>query len=202
MAEVRKHIDRIVDETARVGRIVADLLAFSRRSKPQRIMANINPVISNALAIIGHKLKLMNVEVRLALSEDVPPILCDASQMQQVLINLVINGAEATQGKAGARVTIATDYDRHSGSVILRISDNGEGIPPEYLPKIFDPFFTTKGVGKGVGLGLAVVYGIVHAHRGDIEAKSEPRGGTVITVTLPCAEQEGEHAVDVAEQQG
>ncbi len=198
--EVRKHIDRIVEETARVGRIVADLLAFSRRSKPQQTRSDINSVVLAALAIIGHKLKLMNVEVELCLANDLPPILCDAPQMQQVLINLAMNGAEATQGRTGAKLKIATRHEPQSGSVSLQVSDNGDGIPQEYLSKIFDPFFTTKEEGKGVGLGLAVVYGIVQAHRGDIEAKSEPNVGTVFTVTLPCDEVKGERSIDVAGQ--
>lgn len=191
--EVRKHIDRIVDETGRVGRIVADLLAFSRRSKPQRAKTDVNSVVSSAIAILDHKLKLMNVSVAMSLREDLPPILCDASQMQQVLMNLVMNGAEAAQGRNGACVKVVTDFDRQADSVLLQVSDNGEGIPPEYLSKIFDPFFTTKEEGKGVGLGLAVVYGIVQEHRGDIEAKSDVRNGTVITVTLPRSETGVEH---------
>ncbi len=189
VAEVRQHIDRIVDETGRVGRIVADLLAFSRRSKPQRTATDINSIVASSLAIINHKLELMNVEVQKSLAAGMPPVFCDASQIQQVLVNLVMNGAEATQGRTGARVTVETAYESSTGSVLIRVGDNGQGIPPDVLPKIFDPFFTTKEEGKGVGLGLAVVYGIVHAHHGDIEAKSNADSGTVITVTLPRGEE-------------
>jgi two-component system NtrC family sensor kinase len=189
--EVRKHVDRIVDETSRVGRIVADLLAFSRRSKPQHSKTDINTVIHSTMRIIEHKLKLMDVEVQLCLGDALPVILCDASQMQQVLINIIMNGAEACQGRDSAAVKIDTRYDAQATSIVLQVSDNGDGIAPENLSKIFDPFFTTKEEGKGVGLGLAVVYGIVQAHHGDIEVKSNPKKGSTFTVTLPVTNPEG-----------
>lgn len=202
IAEVRKHVDRIVDETSRVGRIVADLLAFSRRSKPQQMQADINTVVHSALSIIGHKLKLMNIDLELCLANNLPVVLCDVSQMQQVLINLIMNGAEATQGRVGARVRIATRFDEASKTLILEVGDNGDGIPEEFLSKIFDPFFTTKEEGKGVGLGLAVVYGIVQAHHGDIEAKSHPGTGTLFSVTLPVTENEPDIASSGDAQKG
>jgi two-component system, NtrC family, sensor kinase len=190
VAEVRSHIDRIVDETSRVGRIVADLLAFSRRSKPQRSQADVNAIINSSVAIISHKLKLMNVELELCFGRALPNVLCDASQIQQVVINLIMNGAEATQGRSGAKISVTTRFDHEAGSILLLVADNGDGIPEENLSRIFDPFFTTKEEGKGVGLGLAVVYGIVQAHHGDIEAKSSPKTGTVFTVTLPATEND------------
>ena len=118
------------------------------------------------------------------LCEDLPAAPCDASQIQQVVLNLVLNAAEATQ----TQDRTARDRDPRSpasGEVLLTVSDNGEGIPPENLAKIFDPFFTTKPEGKGVGLGLAVSYGIVEAHGGDIEVKSKVGEGTTFTVSLP-----------------
>jgi len=102
-----------------------------------------------------------------------------------------MNGAEACQGRDGATVKIDTRYDAQATSIVLQVSDNGDGIAPENLSKIFDPFFTTKEEGKGVGLGLAVVYGIVQAHHGDIEVKSNPKKGSTFTVTLPVTNPEG-----------
>ena len=186
--EVRNHIDRIVEETSRVGRIVADLLVFSRTSKPQHASMNLNSVVRSTLSIIGHKLELMDVEIRCCLADDLPVVSCDGSQMQQVLINIIMNGAEACQGRNGAAVTVSTACDHPAKNLVLRVSDNGEGIQKENLSKIFDPFFTTKEEGKGVGLGLAVVYGIVQAHHGDIEVSSNPATGTTFTVTLPIAD--------------
>jgi len=175
LPEFRKYLGQVVSETSRVGRIVSDLLAFSRRGKPQRAPADLNRIVRMTLSLVQHKLKLSNVEVETALREDLPSVPCDASQIQQVTLNLVLNAAEATQNKSvdkrPGRVTITTDAA--DGMVYLNVTDNGEGIPPDNLARIFDPFFTTKSDGKGVGLGLAVSYGIIQAHGGDIEVRSK-----------------------------
>lgn len=189
LPEFRKYLAQVVNETARVGRIVSDLLAFSRRSKPQSAPADLNAIIKTTLSLLSHKLKLSNVETVLMLEENLPAIRCDSSQMQQVVINLVMNAAEATQNRDRGLVCINTRFKKESGEVVLEIKDNGEGIPPENLSKIFDPFFTTKGEGKGVGLGLSVVYGIVEAHGGDIEVKSKVGEGTTFIVTLPLSRE-------------
>ncbi|MGA2964759.1 MAG: ATP-binding protein [Terriglobales bacterium] len=184
-AEFRKYLGLISQETARVGRIVSDLLAFSRRSSPQRAPADLNKVVRTTLGLAGHKLKLSNAEVVLELQDDLPPVECDPSQMQQVILNLVLNGTEAMQSRGGGTLTIHTRLLASENSVELSVRDTGEGIAPENLPKIFDPFFTTKSEGKGVGLGLAVLYGIVKAHDGDVEVTSQRNEGTTFTVTLP-----------------
>jgi two-component system NtrC family sensor kinase len=184
--EFKKYLTQVVNETARVGRIVQDLLAFSRRSKPhQHAHTNFNGIVTTTVNLIGHKLKLMGVTIDLQLDDTLPLITCDASQMQQVLINLIMNGAEATQGKPDGRVTVRTSTPATRDKLILVIADTGDGIPPENIAKLYTPFFTTKGEGKGVGLGLAVVYGIVQAHNGDIEVQSKIGEGTVFKVTLP-----------------
>ncbi|HTS24739.1 MAG TPA: ATP-binding protein [Bryobacteraceae bacterium] len=181
--EFRKYLSQVTSETSRVGRIVSDLLAFSRRSKPQRVPTDLNKIVRMTLSLSQHKMKLNNVLVETSLSESLPAAQCDASQIQQVVLNLLLNAAEATQAKRERRVMVATAPGR--GEVVLTVSDNGEGIPPENLTKVFDPFFTTKSEGKGVGLGLAVSYGIIQAHGGDIEVKSQVGEGTTFTVTLP-----------------
>ena len=184
-AEFRKYLSQISTETARVGRIVSDLLAFSRRSKPQRVPADLNKLVCSTLGLVGHKLKLNNVETALELQKDLPLIECDPSQIQQAILNLVLNGAQAMQAKGGGELRIRTRLLPDAENVELRVSDTGEGIAPENLSKIFDPFFTTKAEGKGVGLGLAVLYGIVKAHDGEVEVTSERNIGTSFTVTLP-----------------
>ena len=183
--EFRKYLGQISNETSRVGRIVSDLLAFSRRSKPQRAPADLNRIVSVTLSLTEHKMKMLNVQVKTGLEPTLPQVPCDSSQMQQVLLNLVMNAAEATQGKGDGRVVVETATAPLGDAVTLRVSDNGEGISPENLSKIFDPFFTTKPEGKGVGLGLAVMYGIVDAHGGEVEVKSRVGEGTTFTVTLP-----------------
>jgi two-component system NtrC family sensor kinase len=188
--EFRKYLAYVASETARVGRIVSDLLAFSRRSKPQRALADLNRIVKRTLTLVSHKLQLMNVELELNLAQDVLEVSCDSSQIQQVVVDLVLNGAEATQNKGRGRISITTKRAPDGKAVALVVSDTGEGIRQENLKKIFDPFFTTKPEGKGVGLGLAVLYGIVEAHGGDIEVKSKVGEGTTFTVTLPVSQAE------------
>ncbi|MGO9403568.1 MAG: sensor histidine kinase [Terriglobales bacterium] len=190
-AEFRKYLSLISSETARVGRIVSDLLAFSRRSKPQRAPADLNKLVRTTLGLAGHKLKLINAEVVLELQEDLPPVECDSSQIQQVILNLVLNGAQAMQSQGGGKLTICTRLVDGGNNVELCVQDTGEGIAPENLHKIFDPFFTTKADGKGVGLGLAVLYGIVKAHEGEVEVMSRRNEGTTFTVTLPLKSRSG-----------
>jgi two-component system, NtrC family, sensor kinase len=181
--EFRKYLGQVTNETSRVGRIVSDLLAFSRRSKPQRSPADLSRIVRTTLSLVQHKMKLSNVAVDARLADDLPAVPCDSSQIQQVVLNLLLNAAEATQSKAERLVIVSTA--RAEEGVALTVSDNGEGIPAENLAKIFDPFFTTKPEGKGVGLGLAVSYGIIQAHGGEIEVKSTVGQGTTFSVTLP-----------------
>ena len=183
LEEFRKYLTQVTNETARVGRIVSDLLAFSRRSKPQRAPTDLNRVVRTTLSLVQHRMKLSNVEVETELPDGLPTVPGDASQIQQVVLNLLLNAAEHTQVKSERRVKVATSTGE--GFVRLTISDNGEGIQPENLPKIFHPFFTTKSEGKGVGLGLAVSYGIVEAHGGEIEVSSKVGEGAAFTVSLP-----------------
>lgn len=188
--EYRKYLGQVVSETSRVGRIVSDLLAFSRRSKPQRAPADLNRIVTSTLSLVSHKLRLTNVEAELDLDPNLPAVQCDASQIQQVALNLLMNGAEATQGKRAGKLLITTRRDPSGKQVMLAIRDNGEGIAPENLSKIFDPFFTTKPEGKGVGLGLAVLYGIVEAHGGEVTVKSKVGEGTTFTIVLPLESAE------------
>jgi two-component system, NtrC family, sensor kinase len=183
LPEFRKYLAQVTTETARVGRIVSDLLAFSRRGKPQQAQADVNRIVGMTLSLVDHKMKLSNIAVRANLCESLPAAHCDPSQIQQVVLNLVLNAAEATQNRPDRRVEVSTATGE--GVALIVVSDNGEGIPPENLAKIFDPFFTTKAEGKGVGLGLAVSYGIIEAHGGDIEVKSTVGEGTTFTVSLP-----------------
>jgi len=203
LAEFRGYLDRVVDQTGRAGRIVSGLLAFSRRSKLHREPADLNVLVASTVALVSHKLTLMNVATDLRLADGLPPLSCDVSQIQQVVLNLVMNGAEATRSRGAGRVTVATRSAQADEGVVLEVSDDGEGISKEHLSRIFDPFFTTKDEGKGVGLGLAVVYGIVQSHGGEIDVRSAIGEGTTFEVRLPFStdgstqerkdEPEGEH---------
>ncbi len=199
-AEFRKYLGLISTETARVGRIVSDLLAFSRRSKPQRAPADLNRLVRTTLGLADHKLRLISAEVILDLQSNLPLIECDSSQIQQVILNLVLNGAQAMQPKGGGKLTIRTCVISQEDTVELSVQDTGEGIAPENISKIFDPFFTTKAEGKGVGLGLAVLYGIVKAHDGEVEVISQRNEGTTFTVTLPLKSSNTAQAMDLQVQ--
>jgi two-component system NtrC family sensor kinase len=200
--EFRKYLSMISIETARVGRIVSDLLAFSRRSKPQRAAADLNKLVRTTIGLADHKLKLISAEIVLDLQEDLPSVECDASQIQQVILNLVLNGAQAMQPRGGGKLTIRTRLIAQEESVELSVQDTGEGIAPENLSRIFDPFFTTKADGKGVGLGLAVLYGIVKAHEGEVEVVSQPNHGTTFTVSLPLKSRANATQVKEVQVQG
>lgn len=189
LEEFRRYMAIVVGETGRVGRIVSDLLSFARRSKPQRSKADLNKVVRTTLSLVAHKLKLAGAETDLDLQSDLPAVECDSAQMQQVIINLLLNAAAAVQRRSEGRIAIRTRARAEAGVVVLAVEDNGDGIAPENLAKIFDPFFTTKPEGKGVGLGLAVTYGIVQEHGGDIEVTGKPGEGTCFSVTLPLAAQ-------------
>lgn len=198
--EFRKYLTQVVNETARVGRIVQDLLAFSRRSKPFRSKIDFNAVVRSTLNLLDHKVSLLGVRVELKLQPDLPQIHCDGSQMQQVVINLLMNAAEAAQSKSGEGVvTMTTRLNELKNSLVFEVTDNGCGISEEHLAKIFSPFFTTKAEGKGIGLGLAVVYGIVQAHNGEVEVHSTVNKGTTFTVILPLVESVQEQKQEFAE---
>ena len=199
--EFRGYLERVTEQTARAGHIVSDLLAFSRRSKPQRAPSDLNAIVRSTVALVSHKLKLLNVEAKLRLDESLPPLSCDTSQVQQVVLNLVMNGAEAARPHGSGQVSVLTRRSGDGQSAVLEVTDDGQGIPKETLDRIFDPFFTTKDNGKGVGLGLAVVYGIVESHGGHIEVRTSPSEGTTFEVTLPLTPEGGgtrgsEHAGD------
>jgi two-component system NtrC family sensor kinase len=181
--EFRSYLDLVVTETSRVGRIVSDLLAFSRQAPPHRGEVALNNIVRNAVSVLSHKLELSNTGISLDLQEDLPTVLADGSQLQQVFVNLLFNASEAMPDGGTVHVSTRGLHDRKA--VVLAVSDTGTGIHQENLSRIFDPFFTTKEEGKGVGLGLAVVYGIVRSHGGDIEVDSQVDRGTSFRVTLP-----------------
>jgi two-component system, NtrC family, sensor kinase len=146
--------------------------------------------VRDTLGLLAHKLEVSAVRVELDLACDLPLLWCDGAQIMQVIINLIANAAESMPG--GGRMRIQTERDDAADSVVVRIHDSGPGIPEEALAHIFEPFFTTKEDGKGVGLGLAVVYGIVNAHGGSIDVQSRPGQGTTACVVLPVGSPEEE----------
>ncbi|HOU54207.1 MAG TPA: ATP-binding protein [Myxococcota bacterium] len=182
LPEVRKFLAQIAGETSRIGRIVSDLLTFSRQARPVQAQTDLEEVIDSTLALLSDRFSTREIQV-VHRRGGLPPVWCDAEQMQQVLTNLLVNAVQASPDRA--TIVISTAFDPATDRVILEVIDAGVGIAPEHLDRIFDPFFTTKEKGKALGLGLAVVYGIVQAHGGLIEVESAPGCGATFRVVLP-----------------
>jgi signal transduction histidine kinase len=182
--EVKKDVIDIKSEASRVADVVKNLLAFARKQPPSRQLTQINRIIEDVLRLRQYEQTVNNIEVSLDLAPDLPEIMVDNVQMQQVFLNLVLNAEYSmTQSDKQGRLLIASYVS--DGKVVVSISDNGLGIEQENLTKIFQPFFTTKEVGKGTGLGLSLCYGIVKRHGGTISVISEPGKGAKFTVELP-----------------
>ena len=181
----RESIEVIRSETTRASHVVKDLLAFARRSDPHREPLDLNAVVTRSLRLRQYEVTLHGVQVDTGLEGDLPAVIGDARQLQQVCLNLLNNAIQAVTGRRGAQVQLTT---RSEGDrVLFEVSDNGPGIPPGVRARIFEPFFTTKPEGQGTGLGLSVSYGIVAAHGGAITVVDTAAGGTTFRVALPAA---------------
>ena len=155
----RRGIEVILGESERAARIVRNLLTFARKRQSTRSMIDLNQVVRETLALRAYEHRLTNIDVVAALASGLPPVFADPHQIQQVLLNLVINAEQAMLSANGrGSLVLRTWHDVERNGVILQVSDDGPGVPPEVKNKIFDPFFTTKEVGKGTGLGLTVAY--------------------------------------------
>jgi two-component system NtrC family sensor kinase len=177
-------LDVIVRETVRCRGIIRGLLDFSRPTAPAKKPMDLNDVVRRAVSVVMTQLSLNHVDLSLDLASDLPSVFADANQIQQVLVNLLLNAADAI-GAEGGRIRATTKHGL-SSSIELLLEDSGRGIPPEDLPRIFEPFFTTKG-NHGTGLGLAVSWGIVEAHGGSLEVQSELGHGACFTLRLSTA---------------
>ena len=174
-------LELIDGESGRCGDIVGRLLAFARRSPAPFAEAALAPVLERCRALLQHSAQMAGVELQVEAEAGLPPLRCDPGEIEQLLLALAINGIEATP--AGGRVALTARRD--GDELLLAVSDTGAGIPEGIRDHIFEPFFTTKEHGKGVGLGLAVVYGIVERHRGRIEVESREGAGTRFAIHIP-----------------
>jgi len=182
---VKDDLQRIYEDALRAQRIVQNLLTFARQKKPRRTLVDINEAIEQTLALRIYQFKVDNVEVVKELADNLPWTMADASQLQQVFLNIINNAHQAiVDEKGGGILTVRSEL---LDDDIIRVSfgDTGPGIPPEILDRVFDPFFTTKDVGAGTGLGLSVSHGIVQEHDGRIWAETEPGQGATFFVELP-----------------
>jgi two-component system, NtrC family, sensor kinase len=181
--EIRDSLDLIASESRRCGDLVKNLLAFSRTAPINLQPANLNQVIDRSLRLVQHQLDLAGIQVQQQLDPDLPLVSCDAAQIEQVILALVMNAMDAMP--QGGNLWLTTRLDAEQNCVRIVVRDDGSGIPPEILSRLFEPFLTTKETGRGVGLGLAISHSILERHSGTIEVQSEVGRGTTFTVTLP-----------------
>ncbi len=187
-AAQRDSIEVIKSETLRAAQVVKDLLAFARRSEPQREPLDLNSVLSRTLRLRGYQLTSNKVNVETDLAAELPAVVGDARQLQQVCLNLVTNAIQAMATLGGGTLFVSTRRD--GVHVVLDMRDTGPGIPEAARIHIFEPFFTTKGEGEGTGLGLSVSYGIITAHGGRIEVANTSNAGSTFRVTLPAVDEQ------------
>ncbi|MGB3340306.1 MAG: ATP-binding protein [bacterium] len=179
----KKNLELVERETKRIGRLVKNLLNFSRKTEPEFRPLSLKYLIEETLPLLHDQFLLKNVTLTKKYGNTIPDILGDPNQLQQVLLNLILNAIQAVEDQG--RVSISLDAEGKS-FVHLDIWDNGVGIPQEDLDKLFDPFFTSKtGKQAGVGLGLSIVKKIVTAHNGRIRIQSELDKGTDVSIRFP-----------------
>ena len=187
-ASVCTDLQLVADEAQRCGSIVQNLLVFSRQGPASFQTARVAPILDRCRLLAHHLAGMNHVELDVDCGEDVT-VECDPGQIQQVLIALMVNAIEAMSSPPapvpGGRLEIRSEPIGDSGGVRIRLRDTGVGMTPEVKSHIFEPFYTTKSDGKGVGLGLAIAYGIVERHHGLIEVDTVPGQGSVFTVVLP-----------------
>jgi signal transduction histidine kinase len=181
------YLAKMESELVRSTGLVRNLLDFARQSAPALVETDLNDIVNRVLELTAHSARLNKVEVVKELDPSLPRLTADANQLQQVCTNLVVNAIQAMP--QGGRLTLRTSLA--DSQLKLEVQDTGSGISPENMRKLFTPFFSTKKEVKGVGLGLAVSYGIIQRHRGKIEVQSEEGKGTTFTVYLPVHQEEG-----------
>lgn len=196
-------LEVIIEQANRCSKIIKSLLGFSRKTTAEKALVNINTLIESTISMVRNQAKFHNIKFNMMLVPNLPLVAADPNQMQQVFLNLFINAADAMNERG--QVTIATrlvgdipdsskpwlkqGYPQEEKKCIeVEFTDTGPGIPEEHIGKIFEPFFTTKPIGKGTGLGLAVSYGIIKKHGGNIFVRSEAGKGASFFVRIPLEE--------------
>ena len=181
---IHSNLKVIEKETRRCKAIIDNLLKFARQERVACEPIELNRVAEDTAALVDHQLGMHQVRLEKELAENLPRVLGNANQLQQVLLNIILNAEQAMGGKPGT-IRIET-AGREDGQVEIRVRDTGSGIPKEIQARLFEPFFTTKPVGEGTGLGLSVTYGIIKDHKGEILVESEPGQGATFIIRLPA----------------
>jgi two-component system NtrC family sensor kinase len=181
--EKKNFMGDILNQSERIRKIMENLLDFSRQKKQELVEHQPGEIIERSLGLVINHMKLANVRLHESIEANLPPILVDAPQIEQVLVNLYINAIQAMP--QGGELFIEVGQDQERDAVLIKVRDTGSGIRKDILTNIFDPFFTTKGT-KGTELGLSVSYGIIQQHHGEISVESEEGQGTTFIVKIPC----------------
>ncbi|MDH3215878.1 MAG: cache domain-containing protein [Candidatus Krumholzibacteria bacterium] len=187
-SRAREDVQVIVDETTRCREIVKNLLDFARETAPEIVPTSVNAIVEKTLDIVRKQSLFGNIVIEKRLRTDLPKTPVDPNQIQQVILNIILNAAEAMPD--GGTLTLSSNYGADRHFIKISVQDTGTGIPKNDLDRIFDPFYTTKQQGKGTGLGLAVSYGIVEQHGGNIAVSSQVNKGSTFEINLPVAKDE------------
>lgn len=186
--DAKESINKIVVQANRCRDIIRGLLDFSRHKTPDKTLCSVNNLLRGCISLVEKQAAFHNIEVTMDLDEQLPMVILDPSQIERVFLNLIINAADAMNGNG--QLTLSTKLNHEKTFIEISVQDTGHGITEENMEKIFDPFFTTKETGHGVGLGLAISYGIIKDHNGNISVESEAGKGTTFTVSFPLIKAE------------
>jgi len=180
--EQRTEIEQCIEGAKRISSAVRGLLDYARPGPPLLGKVNLFKLVSETLKFIEHQPMFRHITVANLVPLDLPVITADVNQLSQILMNLLLNAAQATP--PGGSITVSAGMEQSAGIIELRVRDSGSGIPADILPHVFEPFFSTKR-GKGTGLGLSISQSYIRSHGGDIQLESAPGMGTTVRVTLP-----------------
>jgi signal transduction histidine kinase/ActR/RegA family two-component response regulator len=183
-ADIKSDLSTINEGARRVANILRRLLLFSRQSRPMRDLISVGDLLQTTLELRAYQLKNSNIKVIKNIDKDVPRILADGGQLQQVFLNLIAN-AESEMYTANGKGVLVLKVEKKESSLLISFQDDGPGISEENMQKLFQPFFTTKPFGKGTGLGLSICHGIISEHNGRIWAESQPGKGATFFLEIP-----------------
>jgi two-component system NtrC family sensor kinase len=181
----REDVEVIIDQANRCSTIIKGLLGFARASAAEKELTNINDVLHSSINIVRNKADFFDIKLITDFDPGLLRVKADASQLQQVFLNMIMNAADAMEGKGTLTLTTRNISENNRDLIEVEFRDTGPGIPQENLEKLFEPFFTTKPVGKGTGLGLAVSHGIIQDHGGKITVKTKLNEGSSFFIKLP-----------------
>ena len=184
----RDSLEKIVAQANRSRDIIRGLLDFSRQRKPDKTLCDVNVVLKECVSLLEKQALFHNIQINMKLDAKVPSTIIDPSQIERVFINMIVNAADAMEGNG--KLDLSTRYNPSDHFIEVEFKDTGHGIAKENMERIFDPFFTTKDTGHGVGLGLAISFGIIKEHNGTISVESEVGKGTTFLVRLPVTKDD------------